>query len=119
MTCGKCDCLGSKSVRYLPPEVLGMEATRFDEDGESLPVRLVSYSCNYWDDRRHSGEKTSIATSVKLNTVACTRFIPKMEDVTHEFIKTNNWIEERQIKHNKELLSRNNILKEAYSKFMR
>jgi len=111
MTCGQCDCLGMKSVRYLPPEVLGMEPTRFDEDGESLPVKLVSYSCNYWDNIRHKGNKVSIATSVKFETTACSRFMPKVE-LSGQVLKSD-WLEEMTLNQTNKLQERRRCLDEV------
>jgi len=90
MTCGECGNKGSKTVRCLDPEVLGIENPQLDEDGDSLPIFIVQYSCNFWDNQRHTGAKTSIGIGVKSNTPACTHFMEKVDIVPS--LKTD-WLE--------------------------
>jgi len=97
MSCKDCHNRGSKSTRYLDPEILGIEISAedreyMDDNDIFYQKKIVTYSCNYWDEVRRGGKKTSIGLAVK-GSSGCNRFIPRPKDVTEATLKAG-WLDD-------------------------
>ena len=101
MGCKDCSENGGEIIRWLDPDILGIEP-EYDEEGEEIdrgPIKLVRYSCNYWDDVKHrTGVKTNM-NGLNKGTDICCRYSPmKAIEITDAVVEINkDWLRDRGV----------------------
>jgi hypothetical protein len=101
MSCKDCSERGDEIIRWMDPEILGIEP-EFDDEGEEIergPIKLVRYSCNYWDEHKYrTGVKTSM-NGLNKGTDSCCRYsLMKNIEITNAVVEINgDWLRDRGV----------------------